>query len=157
MHLNALEVYICYNKLMSTAEKISQHLASLSLEKSAELSKLYHLIHEVMRSEELHFFDGKNEQGKVIANPTIGFGQCRLTYADGSFQDTFRLGISANSTGLSIHILGLKDKKFLNDFLGTRLGKAKITGYAIRFGKMKDVDEGVLKELVREVLISRNI
>ncbi len=154
MHLNALEVYICYNKLMSTAEKISHHLATLSLEKSAELSRLYQLIHGEMSTEDLQFFDGKNEQGKVIANPTIGFGQCRLTYSDGSFQDTFRLGISANSAGLSIHILGLKDKKFLADFLGTRLGKAKITGYAIRFGKMKDLDEGVLRELVRKVVKS---
>ena len=138
---------------MSTAEKISQHLATLSREKSAELSRLYHLIHEEMSTEDLHFFDGKNEQGKVIANPTIGFGQCRLTYSDGSFQDTFRLGISANSTGLSIHILGLKDKKFLTDFLGTRMGKAKITGYAIRFGKMRDIDEEVLRELVRKIMI----
>jgi hypothetical protein len=137
---------------MTTAEKISHHLATLSLEKSAELSRLYQLILDEMKGEDLLFFDGKNEQGKVVANPTIGFGQCRLTYADGSFQDTFRLGISANSTGLSIHILGLKDKKFLVDFLGTRLGKAKITGYAIRFGKMRDIDEGVLKELVREIL-----
>jgi hypothetical protein len=127
---------------MSTAEKISHHLATLSLEKSAELSRLYQLIHGEIKSKDNHFFDGKNEQGKVIANPTIGFGQCRLTYSDGSFQDTFRLGISANSAGLSIHILGLKDKKFLVDFLGTRLGKAKITGYAIRFGKMRHIDEG---------------
>ena len=138
---------------MSTAEKISQHLATLSREKSAELSRLYQLIHGEMSTEDLQFFDGKNEQGKVITNPTIGFGQCRLTYSDGSFQDTFRLGISANSTGLSIHILGLKDKKFLNDFLGTRLSKAKITRYVIRFGKMKDVDEGVLRELVRKIMI----
>lgn len=139
---------------MTTAEKISHHLATLSLEKSADLSRLYQLILDEMKGEELLFFDGKNEQGKVIANPTIGLGQCRLTYSDGSFQNTFRLGISANNTGLSIHILGLKDKKFLVDFLGTRLGKAKITGYAIRFGKMKDLDEVVLRGLVRKVVKS---
>jgi len=101
---------------------------------------------------ELHFFDGKNAEGKVVANPTIGFGNCRLHYADRRYQDTFRLGISANSTELSIHILGLKAKNFLTEFLGTRLGKAKITGYAIRFGKISDVDEGVLRELVRKVV-----
>ena len=55
--------------------------------------------------------------------------------------------------GANNYILGLKDKKFLVDFLGTRLGKAKITGYAIRFGKMRDVDEGVLRELVRKIMI----
>ncbi len=137
---------------MKIEEQIDHHLNALPKEKGEELRLLFDFIRNEIPKAQLHFFDGKNAEGKVVANPTIGFGNCRLHYADGRHQDTFRLGISANSTGLSIHILGLKDKNFLNDFLGTRLGKAKITGYAIRFGKMKDVDERVLRELVREVI-----
>ncbi len=139
---------------MTTTEKITAHLDALSDSKRKDLKQLLTLISREVPASELHFFDGKNAEGKVVANPTIGFGNCRLHYADGRHQDTFRLGISANSTGLSIHILGLKDKNFLNEFLGTRLGKAKITGYAIRFGKMSDIDEGVLREVVRIVVKS---
>lgn len=137
---------------MKIEEQIDHHLNALPKEKGEELRLLFDIIRNEIPKAQLHFFDGKNEHDQVVTNPTIGFGNYRLSYASGKYQDTFRLGISANSTGLSIHILGLKDKNFLNDFLGTRLGKAKITGYAIRFGKMKDVDERVLRELVREVI-----
>jgi hypothetical protein len=50
-----------------------------------------------------------------------------------------------------VHILGLADKNFLNNFLGSRLGKAKITGYAIAFKKLSDVNEEVLRELIQKV------
>ena len=136
---------------MSTEEKISLHLTSLSPEKSIEFSRLFELIRSDLSSTTVQFFDGKNEEGKVVTNHTIGFGECRITYTNGSFQDTFRIGICATSTGLSMYILGLEDKKFLREFLGSRLGKAKITGYAISFKKMSDIDESVLRELVRTV------
>ncbi len=136
---------------MSTEEKITQHLTTLAPEKSAALSRLYQLIHMETSSNGPQFFDGKNEKGKVVTNPTIGFGKSRIQYANGRFQDTFRIGICATSTGLSIYILGLEDKNFLREFLGDRLGKAKITGYAISFKKMSDIDEFALRELVRAV------
>lgn len=136
---------------MFTEEKITQHLTTLAPEKSEALSRLYQLIHLETSSSDLQFFDGKNEEGKVVTNPTIGFGKSRIHYANGRFQDTFRIGICATSTGLSIYILGLEDKKFLQDFLGDRLGKAKITGYAISFKKMSEIDESVLRELIRTV------
>lgn len=136
---------------MSTEEKITQHLTTLAPEKSAALSRLYQLILMETSSTGPQFFDGKNEKGKVVTNPTIGFGKSRIHYANGRFQDTFRIGICATSTGLSIYILGLEDKNFLREFLGDRLGKAKITGYAISFKKMSDIDESVLRELVRAV------
>jgi hypothetical protein len=133
---------------MKIQEKIDLHLNQLPKEKSVELRALFHLIQNEMKDAPLHFFDGLNEQGKVVANPTIGLGSCRLTYKDGRFQDTFRIGISANSTGLSIHILGIKDKSYLKETFGSRLGKAKITGYCIRFTKLADVDSAVLREIV---------
>ncbi len=137
---------------MKIEEQIDHHLNALPKEKGDELRLLFDIIRNEIPKAQLHFFDGKNAEGKVVANPTIGFGNCRLHYADGRHQDTFRLGISANSTGLSIHILGLKDKIFLTEFLGTRLGKVKITGYAIRCRRMSEIEEGVLRELVREVI-----
>ncbi len=133
---------------MTTEEKIALHLSHLPQEKSVELTALFHLIRTQLKDSPLHFFDGLNEQGKVVANPTIGFGSCRLTYKDGSFQDTFRIGISANSTGISIHILGLSYKTYLTHTFGSRLGKAKITGYCIRFSKLSHIDLDVLREIV---------
>jgi hypothetical protein len=48
--------------------------------------------------------------------------------------------------------MGLKDKTYLSRTYGSRLGKAKITGYCIRFKSVKDVDLGVLEEVVADSL-----
>jgi len=137
---------------MNIEQQIANHFYALHKEKGDELMHLFHIIRNEIPEAKLHFFDGKNEHGKVVTNPTIGFGNCRLIYANGKYQDTFRIGICATSTGLSIYILGLKDKNFLGTFLGTRLGKAKVTGYAIGFKKLSDVNEGVLRELMQLVI-----
>lgn len=136
---------------MTTEILIEQHFQNLPSPKAEALRGLYQLLREEIPQAELHFFDGRNEAGKVVTNPTIGFGKSRIHYTNGSFQDTFRIGICATSIGLSIYILGLEDKKFLNEFLGDRLGKAKITGYAIGFKKTSDIDLSVLRELIRTV------
>ncbi len=136
---------------MTTETLIEQHFQNLPSPKAEALRGLYQLLREEIPQAELHFFDGRNEAGKVVTNPTIGFGKTKIHYTNGSFQDTFRIGICATSTGLSIYILGLEDKNFLREFLGSRLGKVKITGYAISFKKMSDIDESVLRELVRKV------
>jgi hypothetical protein len=136
---------------MTTEILIEQHFQNLPSPKAEALRGLYQLLREEIPQAELHFFDGRNEAGKVVTNPTIGFGKTRIHYTNGSFQDTFRIGICATSTGLSMYILGLEDKKFLNEFLGDRLGKAKITGYAIGFKKTSDIDLSVLRDLIRTV------
>jgi hypothetical protein len=133
---------------MNTTEQIAAFLISLPANKGEELKELHQMILAQTGETLLHYFDGKNEEGKVVANPTIGFGQTRLTYANGSFQDTFRLGISANATGISIYIIGLKDKNILQEKFGNRLGKAKITGYCVRFKKLGDLDKTVLAALI---------
>ncbi len=134
--------------MMDTKEQIAAYLTILPSPKGGEMTELYQMILVEMGKPKLHFFDGKNEDGKVVANPTIGFGQCRLNYANGSFQDTFRLGISSNATGISIYIIGLKDKNILQEKFGARLGKAKITGYCVRFKKLGDLDKMVLAALI---------
>jgi hypothetical protein len=62
---------------------IEAHLALLPSPKKEELCAPYELISEEMKSEPISFFDGKNENGKTIANPTIGFGETILQYTNG--------------------------------------------------------------------------
>lgn len=89
--------------------------------------------------------DGKDESGKVVSNPNIGYGSQTLTYADGSTKNFYQIGISGNSTGISVYIMGLKDKNYLKDNFGEDLGKASVTGYCIKFKKLKDIQVDVLK------------
>lgn len=41
--------------------------------------------------------------GKVVANPNIGYGVYPIAYADGSSRESYRIGLSANTTGISVY------------------------------------------------------
>lgn len=82
----------------------------------------------------------------MVTNPSIGYGSYDIQYADGSSKEFFRVGISANTTGISVYIMGLDDKSFLATTYGPRLGKATVTGYCVKFKALKDVDLSVLRE-----------
>lgn len=97
----------------------------------------------------LWFFDGKNTDDKTVTNPTIGYGQHTITYAKGATKEFFQIGISPNATGISVYILGLSDKTFLLRTYGSTLGKAKVTGYCIRFKSCKDINLSVLEDAIR--------
>ncbi len=97
----------------------------------------------------LWFLDGKNDEGKVVSNPSIGYGQRTIKYADGSSKAFYQVGMSANTTGLSIYVLGLTDKNHLAHAYGKALGKATVTGYCIKFRGLKDINADVLCAAIR--------
>jgi hypothetical protein len=57
--------------------------------------------------------------------------------------------LSANTIGISVYILGLKDKKYLAETYGKKLGKASVTGYCIKFKTLKDINIDVLEEAIQ--------
>jgi hypothetical protein len=97
----------------------------------------------------LWFTDGTNEAGKVVANPNIGYGVYAITYADGSSREFYRIGLSANTTGISVYVLGLDDKTYLARTYGASIGKASVTGYCIKFKRLSDINAEVLQAAMR--------
>ena len=61
----------------------------------------------------------------------------------------FQIGISANKTGISVYILGIKDKEYLARTFGKKLGKASVSGYCIKFKTLKDIDIDILEAAIR--------
>lgn len=109
---------------MSVQKQIKDHIASHAEPKRAEMQQLHGLITGVDPKCKLWFLDGTDETGKVVTNPNIGYGSLDLKYADGSTKEFYRVGLSANKTGISVYIMGLEDKKFLPDTFGKTIGKA---------------------------------
>ncbi|CAN5308495.1 hypothetical protein BH20ACI2_BH20ACI2_17990 [soil metagenome] len=72
-----------------------------------------------------------------------------MKYADGTTREFYQIGLSANKTGISVYILGIKDKRYLSLGYGKELGKASVTGYCIRFKTPKDINTDVLKAAIR--------
>jgi hypothetical protein len=137
---------------MSVSDQIDRYIADQSPEKGEELRDLHRCILAISPDARLWFLDGRNEDGKVVSNPNIGYGSETLTYANGDSRPFYKIGLSANTSGLSVYVMGLKDKSYLPDTYGSRLGKSKITGYCIRFRSVRDVDVGVLEEIIADAL-----
>lgn len=45
--------------------------------------------------------------------------------------------------------MGLKDKTYLPENYAEKIGKAKVTGYCIRFRTLKDINLAVLEEAIQ--------
>lgn len=134
---------------MNSENLIAEYLNGLPEPKRGEMRALHDLILQTQPGCRLWFSDGRNEEGKVVANPSIGYGGYTIAYADGTTKESFRVGLSANKSGISVYILGLEDKAFLANTFGASIGKASVTGYCIRFRAVKDIDLSVLQAAVR--------
>jgi len=98
----------------------------------------------------LWFLDGKDDKGKIVSNPNIGYGLQTIKYADGKTKEFYQIGISANTTGISVYIMGIEDKKYLPDTYGKAIGKASVTGYCIKFKTLKDINIDTLETAIRD-------
>jgi Domain of unknown function (DU1801) len=134
---------------MNILEQIKKYMASQPESKHADMQALHQRILQVLPKCKLWFEDGKNSEGKTVSNPNIGYGSYTIKYADGKTKDFFQIGISANTTGISVYILGLKDKTWLAKTYGEKLGKASVSGYCIKFKALKDIDMDILEAAIR--------
>lgn len=95
------------------------------------------------------FLDGKNKATKTVSNPNIGYGFRTIHYADGQTKEFYQIGMSANTTGISVYILGIDDKNYLAQAYGQQLGKASVSGYCIKFKRLKDINLPILEAAIR--------
>ena len=130
-------------------KQIEAYIASQPEPKQSDMQALHRLILKAMPRCRLWFLDGKDSSGKTVSNPNIGYGLQTLKYADGKTREFYQIGLSANTTGISVYILGLADKKYLAQAFGKKLGKATVTGYCIKFKALKDIDIGTLLAAIR--------
>jgi Domain of unknown function (DU1801) len=129
---------------MEIPERVEAYLASQPEPKQADLRQLHALVLGQFPDCRLWFDDGTNEDGKVVANPNIGYGGYTISYADGSSREFYRIGLSATTTGISVYVLGLPDKTYLARTFGASIGKATVTGYCVRFRRLSVIDSDVL-------------
>ena len=134
---------------MNVKEQIKQYITSQPEPKQSEMQELLRLILETMPKFKLWFLDGKDDKGKIVSNPNIGYGSYTIKYADGTTREFYQIGLSANKTGISVYILGIDDKKYLVKTYGEKIGKASVTGYCIKFKTLKDINIDILEAAIR--------
>jgi hypothetical protein len=134
---------------MNVKEEIKNYIASQPEPKRSDMQALHKIIQQVMPACKLWFLDGKNSENKTVSNPNIGYGLQTIKYADGKSREFYQIGLSANTTGISVYILGIEDKKYLAETYGKKMGKASVSGYCIKFKSLKDIHVDVLEAAIR--------
>jgi len=142
---------------MTTQKQIREYIAALPEQKRNDVQELHSIILDLMPKCKLWFLDGKDDKGKIVSNPNIGYGFKIIKYADGKTKKFYQIGISANSTGISVYILGIKDKKYLIRTYSKSLVKASVTGYCIKFKTLKDININILKAAILDGIEQTNI
>ena len=134
---------------MNVKEQIKEYIASQPAPKRSEMQALHDSFLQISPGCKLWFLDGKDDKGKVVSNPNIGFGNYTMRLAARKTREFYQIGITANATGISVYIMGIEDKKYLTETFGKDLGKASVTGYCIRFKTLKDINTDLLAATIR--------
>lgn len=151
-----LQDCICLNWInyffMDIEAQIKEYIQSQPESKRNEMQSLHAIILKLMPASKLWFLDGKNSENKVVSNPNIGYGAYTIHYADGKSKEFYQIGLSANTTGISVYIMGLSDKTYLPETYGKAIGKATVTGYCIKFKTLKDIHLTILEAAILDAL-----
>src|SRR5204862_1331438 len=134
---------------MKVQEQSKEYIASQPEPKRNDMQELHRFILQVLPGCKLWFLDGKDDKGKTVSNPNIGYGSYSIKYADGTTREFYQIGLSANTTGISVYIMGIKDKTYLNQTYGKKIGKASVSGYCIKFKTLKDININILQEAIQ--------
>jgi len=135
---------------MDVQEQIDALMASQTEPRRNDMQALHRLILDMAPACKLWFLDGRNGEGKTVSNPNMGYGLHTIQYADGKTREFYQVGLSPNTGGLSVYILGIEDKTYLARTYGKTIGKASVTGYCIKFKALKDIHLDVLAAAIRD-------
>ena len=83
---------------MNIKEQIKTYIDSQPDPKRADIEALHARILKVLPKCKLWFLDGKDDKGKIVSNPNIGYGLQTIKYADGTTREFYQIGLSANKT-----------------------------------------------------------
>ena len=134
---------------MNVQDQIKKYITGQPEPKRSDMQELHRFILQLSPGCKLWFLDGKNNENKTVSNPNIGYGFYTIRYANGTTREFYQIGLSANTTGISVYILGLDDKTYLAKTFGKKLGKASVTGYCIKFKTLKDINMDILEAAIQ--------
>lgn len=134
---------------MNLQKQIQEYIAGQSEPKRSDMQALHQMILQIRPESKLWFLDGKDDKNKTVSNPNIGYGSYIIKYADGKTKEFYQIGMSANTTGISLYIMGIEDKKYLPETYGKKLGKASVTGYCIKFKTLDDLNVDMLQDAIQ--------
>jgi len=72
---------------MNLQQQIQDYIAAQPEPKQSDMQQLHHTILALMPACKLWFLDGKDDKGKIVSNPNIGYGSQTMKYANGKTRE----------------------------------------------------------------------
>ena len=87
---------------MNIKKQIKEYIATQPEPKRSNMQVLHKRMLQVFPKCKLWFLDGRDDKGKIVSNPNIGYGFYTIKYSDGTNREFYQIGLSANTTGISV-------------------------------------------------------
>ncbi len=123
--------------MRSAATTPTEYLASVPLERRADIKALHALIRKTAPSLKPFMIAGM-----------LGYGPYHYRYASGREGDWCWIGLASQKRYIALYICVVEEGRYLAEGFKTQFPKASIGKSCIRFKKLKDLDVKALKDLV---------
>lgn len=122
----------------TTAKTPEQYIRQLEEPRRGHIRRLHELIRKTVPKLEPYMEYGM-----------IGYGRVHYRYASGREGDTCTVGLASNKRYISLHVIAEDGKGgYLAESYRDRLPKADIGKSCVRFKRLEDVDEKVIREML---------
>jgi len=82
----------------------------------------------------------------------LGYGDLSYRNASGKDVEWFLIGLANQKDYVSIYVNAVRDRRYLPEVYGPRLGRVKIGKAAVSFRSLEDLDHDVLGEMFAEAV-----
>jgi uncharacterized protein YdhG (YjbR/CyaY superfamily) len=123
----------------SEAKTPEEYIAQVEDKRRDDIQRLHDLVREVAP-----------ELEPTMEFKMLGYGKFHYKYASGREGDWMKIGIANNKQYISVYCCAADDEGYVAERYKERLPKASIGKSCVRFKRVSDLDEDVLRELIRE-------
>ena len=123
----------------SDAKTHEEYIAEVEEKRREDIQKLHDLVREEAPELELTMEFGM-----------LGYGKFHYKYKTGREGDWMKIGIANNKQYISVYCCAADENGYVAEQFKERLPKADIGKSCVRFRRVSDLDEDVLRELIRK-------
>ena len=121
------------------AKTIEQYIAEVEETRRGDIQALHDMVREVAP-----------ELEPTMDFGMLGYGKVQYKYASGREGEWMKIGIANNKQYISLYSCAADENGYVAERYKERLPKANIGKSCVRFKRLSDLDEGTLRELIRE-------
>ena len=126
-------------KGQTNAKTHEEYIAAVEEKRRDDVQKLHDLIREEAP-----------DLAPTMEFGFLGYGKYHYKYASGREGDWMRIGVANNKQYISVYCCAGDEHGYVAERYKEELPKANIGKSCVRFKRMSDLDEQVLRELIRK-------